>query len=91
MDLDVFVSNIILLQAEDHEEPEGVTAMQMLNALRTQEFGDRYNRAEIDIAEAILIGMWHQMWWTPRIEAHTFLRFEELSRLAKRIDRYGTT
>eukprot|EP00392_Amoebophrya_sp_AT5.2_P005443 g5452.t1 len=88
MDLDVFVSNIILLQAEDHEEPEGVTAMQMLNALRTQEFGDRYNRAEIDIAEAILIGMWHQMWWTPRIEAHTFLRFEELSRLAKRIDRY---
>ncbi|CAD7933670.1 unnamed protein product [Amoebophrya sp. A120] len=88
MELEMFVSNLILLQTEDHEEPEGVTAMQLLNALRTQEYGDKYTRADIDIAESIMIGIWHQMWWTPRIEANTFLRFEELHRLARRMKKY---
>ncbi|CAD7974188.1 unnamed protein product [Amoebophrya sp. A25] len=87
MELDVFISNLILLQAEE-EEPEGVTAMQMLNALRTQEFGERYERAEIDIAESIIVAIWQQTWWTPRIEAHTFIRFEELQKLAGKLKKY---
>lgn len=89
MELDVFISNLIVAEGEmaAGEEPEGVTAMTLLNSLRTQEFGAKYRH--LDMAESILLALWHQDCTKPMIEGDTLIRFENLVRLSERMKGYS--
>lgn len=90
MELDIFISNLIVASAgpdaaPDAPEPDGISAMVLLNSLRTQEFGERYRRVGIDVSEAIVTALWHQNWGQPLIEGDTFIRFEKILKLHDRL------
>lgn len=90
LELDIFISNLIASQTSSIEadEPEGVTAMTLMNALQTQEFGQRFE-GKIDVAESIMKALWHCQWWQPMHEGDTFVKFEEVVQLCDRIKKFG--
>ena len=87
LDLDVFISNLIAgggaEEAEDGEEPDSAEAMNLMSALRTQEFGGNF-KDKIDVGESVLLSLWQQQWWEPMLEGSSSVSFEELVQLAER-------
>merc|ERR1712194_148714 len=61
----------------------------MGNALRTQEFGERYARVDVvDIAESVIQALWHLRWWDPLIEGETDILIDDVMALYERLKFY---